>query len=69
MMWDYGGYGAIWMLLFWVGVAFLVAWAIRGRGEPTQESRAIAILEERFARGEVEEDEYRSRRAQLSNKQ
>ena len=65
MMWGYGGYGAIWMLLFWVGVAFLIAWAIRGRDESREENRAIAILEERFARSELEEDEYKSRRAQL----
>lgn len=67
MMWGYGGYGVVWMLLFWVGVALLIAWAIRGREESKQENRAIAILEERFARGEVEADEYKARRAQLSS--
>lgn len=67
MMWGYGGYGVIWMLLFWVGVAFLIAWAVRGRDESKQEHRAIAILEERFARGEVEEDEFKTRRAQLGS--
>ncbi|MBK5268733.1 MAG: SHOCT domain-containing protein [Acidimicrobiia bacterium] len=67
MMWGYGGYGVFWMLLFWVGVAFLIAWAVRGREESNQEHRAIAILEERFARGELEEDEYQARRAQLSS--
>jgi putative membrane protein len=68
MMWGYAGYGFVWMMLFWVGVAFLIAWAIRGSGQSGSDNRAIEILEERFARGEIDSDELRTRRQLLSGK-
>lgn len=64
MMWGYAGFGMLWMLLFWVGIALLVAWAIRGRNGTTT-NRAVEILEERFARGEIDSDELETRRHQL----
>lgn len=68
MMWGYGGFGFLWMVLFWVGVALLVIWAVRTPGQDTRgpEGRALAILEERFARGEVDADEFTARRQQLA---
>lgn len=66
MMWGYAGFGMIWMLLFWVGVAFLVTWAIRARNNATVTNRATEILEERFARGEIDSDELNTRRQELS---
>lgn len=74
MMWHDGwgwGVAGFWamlllMVLFWGAVVALVAWAIRefrpkaeppfGRGD------AIRILEERFARGEIDADEFQRRR-------
>lgn len=67
-MWGYAGYGIVWMLLFWVGVAFLIAWAIRGNGQSRSDNRAVEILEERFARGEIDSDELQTRRQLLSGK-
>lgn len=66
MMWGYGGFGFVWMALFWVGVILLVAWAVR-RPEETETgaSRALQILEERYARGELDADEFTTRRQQL----
>ena len=68
MMWGYGGFGFLWMVLFWVGVALLVVWAVRSLRQDTysSESRALAILEERFARGELDADEFTTRRQQLA---
>jgi putative membrane protein len=45
------------------GVIALVVWAVRTpeRSEPTQQSSARAILEERFARGEIGVDEFQQR--------
>lgn len=67
MMWGYGNWGFIWMILFWAGVAFLVAWAVlrSDKGEPGTRNRAIEILEERFARGELDKDEFEARRREL----
>jgi putative membrane protein len=57
------------MLLSWVVIIGLVVWAVtalsgrdaRGNGPPS----ARHILDERFARGEIDEEEYRRRRDQL----
>lgn len=67
MMWGFGGFGFLWMALFWIGVALLVIWAVRRPEEPTTRPRrsALEILEERFARGELDADEFTARRHQL----
>lgn len=67
MMWSYGGLGFLWMALFWVGVIVLVVWAVRRSQESTfrPQRTALDILEERFARGEIDADEFDTRRRQL----
>lgn len=59
-----------WLLLIGVGVA-LVVWAISGRQrsgpgshQPTEDT-AISTLRERFARGDIDETDYRERRRTL----
>ena len=75
MWWD-GGWGgwlamAVMMLAFWGGLIVLVVWVLRS-GASQQEVRrrelgptALQILDERFARGEIDRDEYESRRQTL----
>ncbi|MDK1019588.1 MAG: SHOCT domain-containing protein [Actinomycetota bacterium] len=69
MMWQMGGMGMIWMLLFWVGIVVLVVWAVRSVGDNTvrrdTSNRAMEILEERYARGEIDRDEFHTRRSDL----
>ena len=67
MMWGASGIGFLWMMLFWVGVILLVVWAVRESGgrEAEPRNRAVEILEERFARGEVDAEEFESRRRDL----
>lgn len=69
MMWSIGGMGMIWMLLFWVGVVVLVVWAVRNVGDSKARrdtsNRALEILDERYARGEIDTDEFYSRRSEL----
>lgn len=59
MMWGYGAW--VWMPLIWVGVVALIVWAVRqtGASDPPRPSR---LLDERFARGEIDLDEYEARR-------
>lgn len=77
--WDYGWgyghmmYGGFWMIVFWGGLlilAFLLArWLApehRNRAEPT--ITALHILQERFARGEIDEAEYDARKRVLEKK-
>lgn len=67
MMWGFGGFGFIWMALFWIGVILLVVWVVRKPQDTTHSPRrsALEILEERFARGEIDADEFATRRQQL----
>lgn len=67
MMWGFGGFGFLWMALFWIGVILLVVWAVRRPEEtsPRPQRSALEILEERFARGELDADEFTARRQQL----
>jgi putative membrane protein len=65
--------GMFFMLLFWFGLAALIVWAIVGpRTEQTPSTiegpggdRAQAILRERYARGEIAEQEFEQRRDAL----
>ena len=83
-MW-YGSDGGSWvvwlvmslmMLAFWGGLIALVVWLVRSpRGQDNDKTSPdkspYTILEERFARGEIDEDEFRKRRdalLQLSGK-
>jgi putative membrane protein len=63
---EWGWMGAVWMLLFWATVVALVVWAVsRLSGPQTTHRRAEEILEERFARGEIDAKELDERRREL----
>jgi putative membrane protein len=54
------------MLAFWGGLIAFVVWAIRGTRRPADPTKdAESILEERFARGELDADELESRKKVL----
>lgn len=64
------GWTWLWWLLLLVGVAAIVAglvWALRSRSDGTagRSQTAREILDARFARGEIDEEEYRQRRRGL----
>jgi putative membrane protein len=73
MMWYGWGSGgwvswlvmALVMLVFWGGLATLVVWGVRGFGRAGSTSDPLFILQERFARGEIDQQEFESRRAVL----
>lgn len=64
---------ALWMLAFWAGLILLVVWAVRifsrdgysGSRSDQSAGRALRILEERFARGQIDRDEFEERRSTL----
>ncbi len=66
MMWGIGGFGYLWMLLIWIAVPTAVIWGLRGPQQDRSQDRAVEILNERFARGEVDRSEYETRRAELT---
>jgi len=69
-----GGWYGLMHLAGWViiilGVVVLVRWAAgngsRGRGRP-QEDRALEILRERYARGEIDKAEFELRQRDLKS--
>ena len=81
MWWNHNGWGfgdwlamSLMMFAFWGLLVGLLVWLIRGlRNEPTPSSdgqrpateRAQEVLAERFARGEIDDDEFTHRRTLL----
>ncbi|MBD3620228.1 MAG: SHOCT domain-containing protein [Chromatiales bacterium] len=66
--------GGLLMLLFWIvvilGIVALARWlwssTPSGTGKSgSEQSRALDILDERYARGEIDEDEYQEKRRKL----
>ncbi len=82
MMWDYGYghsfgtfgiFGGIFMIVIWGiiiwGIVVAVQWLTKSgtheSGERT--NKAIAILEERYAKGEVSQEEFAEKKKDLKN--
>lgn len=64
------GFGGLFMVLFWVFVIAAIVWlalTLARRGVTTGgEGGATRILEERLARGEIDAEEFRVRRAAIA---
>jgi putative membrane protein len=68
MMWGWGaGWMFLWMALFWIGVVLLIIWGVNQltRDNRARPDRALEVLEERYARGEIDSDEFETRRQTL----
>ena len=66
--WGFGlGGGFMWII--WILLGVLVVWLVRasignGSGNPASPS-ALDILKQRYARGEIDQDEYERKRKNL----
>lgn len=79
--WHYGwGWGhmlsgGLMMILFWGGIILVIVFAVRALGggsshgttPATSRNKALDILQERFARGEIDKDEFEERKRLLSD--
>jgi putative membrane protein len=74
-----GGYGMGWfggilMIVFWiliiVGLVFLIKWLIQSTGHDKTTgsggNRSLEILKERYARGEIDKEEFETKKKDLS---
>lgn len=64
------GFGGLLMLLFWVFVIAGIVWLVLALSRSQfprggTQSGALRILEERLARGEIDAEEFRTRRAAI----
>lgn len=70
MMWGAWGFGMmIMMILFWaliiVAVVVGIRWLI-GQGKESRPDSALEILRQRYARGEINKEEFEARKKDLS---
>jgi len=74
-MGDFGGwvpgFGWVFMLLFWVlvvvGILAIVKWLMTGPGGQQTTKTPLQILEERYARGEIDRDEFEQKKRDLTH--
>jgi putative membrane protein len=73
--WGMGWIGGIFMILFWilivVALVLFIRWLVQNtRGgttsSRTESSRALDILKERYARGEIDKQEFEEKKRDLS---
>jgi putative membrane protein len=75
-MGAWGWIGMLMMVLFWSGLVVLIVWAIigtrpgraQGSVHPSDGDPALAILRERYARGEMTTDEFNHARMTLESR-
>ena len=73
--WGHMLSGGLMMILFWGGIILVIVFAVRALGgsasqtdlTPTGRKRPLDILQERFARGEIDKQEYEERSRLLSD--
>ena len=66
--WGMGGLGLILTILFWVLAIALIVWLVRllfrntagGEGKGESRPAALDILDERYARGDIDKSQYES---------
>jgi putative membrane protein len=69
---GWGFFGVLHMLLWWVliilGIVVLVRWLMAGtsRGAAKSGDRALEVLRERYARGEIDDDALETRKRDLA---
>ena len=67
---DHGGWmfgGGLSMLLWWLPVVLIVVaiYAFARPGQGTRDKSALDILKERYARGEIEKDEFEQKKRDI----
>lgn len=71
--WGMGWFGGIFMIVFWililVGLVFVIRWLVQATGKKGDSgqrgSRAMEILKERYARGEIDKTQFETMKRDL----
>ena len=68
-MWEWHGFGGGFMWFFWiliiVAIVFLFKAGDSDKGSDKSGETPLEILEKRYARGEIDEEEFRRRKNEL----
>ena len=65
MSWFGGG---IMMILFWAVVIYFIVWFVRSnKTSGMDNNKALDILKERYAKGEIDKKEFEEKKKDLSN--
>lgn len=72
--WDYGNMmgwagGGIMMIVFWALFIILIVWIVRevsGKHSHLNSSTALDILKERYAKGEINKEEFETKKKDLN---
>lgn len=67
------GFGGFWMALIWLVPLLLLLWGVfsftgRGEGRERRERSALDVLDEEYARGRIDRDEYLRRKGDLAGR-
>lgn len=64
--WNMNGFfGWLTMILFWVAIVALVVWVSQSTRNPQTRSTALDVLDNRYAAGEINDEEFKERRRLL----
>lgn len=64
-----GGFGMIFMLLFWIVIIGLLVWLFRqffGKDSSAPQDSALEIARKRYAQGEIDKEEFEALKHELS---
>ncbi|MEX2324020.1 MAG: SHOCT domain-containing protein [Acidimicrobiia bacterium] len=72
-MWYWHGmgpWGWLMMVAFWAVVVYLIVWVVRSKATLGQQDAdtPLRLLDERFARGEIDREDYEERRQVLESR-
>ncbi|RLJ19794.1 electron transporter RnfE [bacterium endosymbiont of Escarpia laminata] len=64
------GFGGGFMWLFWILLIIAIVWAVKAAGgssgnPPEKQKSAVDILKERYAKGEIDQEEFEQKRKDL----
>lgn len=69
-MYDWHGMGGGFMWIFWILIIVAIVWLVviaaqDRKGSPGKDKSALEILQQRYARGEVDRDEFEQKKKDL----